>query len=60
MPGQREENGIEDKGNYLSSLGFSVCIVGMIQILGLSVMFAIRCIISVGDNYTEQKEHGKL
>lgn len=42
MLGQREENGIEDKGSYLSSLCLGVCIVGMYQILGLSVMFASR------------------
>lgn len=60
MPGQREENGIEDKGSYLFSLGLGVCIVGMYQIPGLSVMFTVRRKISACDNYIEPKEHGKL
>lgn len=60
MPSQRKENGIEDKGRYLSSLYLGVCIAGMYPILCLSVMFTVKHIISVCDNYIELKEHGKV
>lgn len=60
MPSQRKENGIEDKGSYLSSLCLGVCIVGMYQILCLSVMFTVQHIISVCDSYIELKEHGEV
>ena len=60
MPGQGEENGIEDKGSYLSSLCLGVCIAGVYQIQDFSMMFIVKCIILVCDDYTELKEHCKV